>query len=212
MSSEKELGDFEERLAAVEEKAEKAYNKSFTVGDWALDNEDHIDDLEECLEAAERKLETATRMAVTSLSLVRDMQAERQQETKVEVAKRLGRNELVRRVSTGMGASQRPISRGKLIEIAEPDHSLYHQTVRDAFAQLESEYEAFYRKRSNGEKALSVDPDVLRQTEPELVMRAALDTGREDLVENVLDGNGDMVAQVAQGANIDDIISGGVAD
>lgn len=171
-----------------------------------------VDKIEKRLEESERQRETAIRMAATALSMVRDLEADRSQETKIEVAKRLARNELVRRVATGMGASQRPISRGKLREIARPDHSLYHQTVRDAFEQLETEYEAFYQKRHNGEQALSIDPDVLREVEPELVMRAALDTGRDDLVENILDGSGDIVAQVAQGADIDDIVDGALAD
>ena len=145
-------------------------------------------------EVAETKqrVKQAEQIATTALKVVRELQEEHRDETKVETAKRIARNELLRRASMDASANQMPVSRGKVIELGKPEHTLRHQSVKDAFEDLAAQYECFYTTTNRGKKSLSVR---VSQIPDSLAIRVSADIGREDIATGLTDmDSGDLVA------------------
>lgn len=158
------------------------------------DMEDEIGDLRGTAQQAEE-------LALTAFKSIADLQ-NAQEETKVDVAKRLARDELLRRVAMQAGTSQIPVSRSRVRELAKPAHELRHQTIKDAFGDLAAEYECFYETTSQGHKSLSVTQS---QIPEELVIQSVANTGREDIAEALLGmDSADLVADALAKSSISD--------
>lgn len=113
-------------------------------------------------------------------------------ESKVERAKRLTRNELVRRTAMGGHTRDRPITTTKVREMARPETELKWQTVKDAWADLQEEWPCFRETTKNGTQALTVSKTDI----PKALARAVeADLDREDLTKRLVGdsaGGGDL--------------------
>lgn len=142
------------------------------------------ENFEEVIESMAQDVREAEQIAVTALKVVREVQAEHRDETKVETAKRIARNELLRRAAMDAAPNQMPVSRGKVIELGKPEHTLRHQSVKDAFEDLAAQYECFYTTTNDGKKSLGVR---VSQIPDSLAIRASADIGREDIATALTD-------------------------
>lgn len=159
---------------------------------------ERVEELEEQIEDAETSARQAEELAVTAFKTVSDQ--ERRDETKVEVAKRKARDELLRRIVADVGAVNLPVSRSRIREMAKPEHALAHETIRSAFEQLAAEHECFRETTSQGNKALSIDSTKIPR---ELVVKSAASTGRDDVAAELLDiDSADLVTDVVTKTNI----------
>lgn len=107
--------------------------------------------------------------------------------SKVEQAKRLTRNELVRRAALGGNARDRPITTTKVREMARPETELKWQTVKDGWADLQAEWPCFRETTKDGTQALTVSGSDISKS---LARAVEADLERDDLAKRLVGGSG----------------------
>lgn len=105
--------------------------------------------------------------------------------SKVERAERHARNELVRRAAdlSNNGTELAVLQASTALEQSKPSQNWHYQTVKDAFENLRSKWEAVYIK--NEPKRLIL---LERGLSRELLLTVEEDLGRDDLTKELISG------------------------
>lgn len=155
------------------------------VVDLEATTDDHEDRIAE-LEAENKRLReefgeirTTAEQAMVVASAGHDPDSE----SKVDRARRLTRNELVRRAAMGGPLPDRPITVSTIQAMARPEQDLAYQTVKDAWNDLRSEWPCFRETTKNGTKALTVSNQDISKA---LSRAVEVDLERDDLTTRLM--------------------------
>lgn len=147
-----------------------------------------IEDLGQRVAELEDQMERVDRDAQAART-VADRKAKQGSGTsKKDLARIKSRNELLRAAAMSRSGRVGPssVTVGDVQQMARPDHKLYYQTVKDAWEELESDWDAFaVTENENDEKVLRMLPD---QLEEALVKTVESDLGRDDLTKRLISG------------------------
>ncbi|WP_226479187.1 hypothetical protein [Natrinema amylolyticum] len=149
------------------------------------DHEERIAELEaenEQLRERVDELEAIAEQAMVVASAGHDPDGE----SKVERAKRLTRNELVRRAAMGGPARDRPITTTQVREMARPETELKWQTVKDGWADLGEEWPCFRETTKDGTQALTVSRSDISKS---LARAVEANLERDDLAKRLVGDN-----------------------
>lgn len=147
-----------------------------------------IDDHERRLTRIEDQLDKIDRDAGAAIAMAETNVRPGDQPSKQDVASIKSRNEALRRLADGeVGYSGMPkLTVSEVQEMARPETVLHYQTVKDAWAELVSQWDAFeVGENEDDERVLAVDRASL---DPAVVKAVERDLDRDDLAKRLLSG------------------------
>lgn len=151
-----------------------------------MENRDAVSHFGDRVNELEEAVEEADRAAQTALTTAEKGAKPGDSGSKKDVAKSKSRNELLRRLVNTPGTTQ-SIKVPEVQDMAKPEIVVHYQTVKDAWDELESDWDAFSRgENENGNNVLRVVQDDL---EPALVKTVESALGRDDLTKRLITRN-----------------------
>jgi cell division septum initiation protein DivIVA len=179
----KEAREFLEKLST---RVDHLFEDVVDVETKAEEHDDRIEELEAENEQLRQELEEVRTIAEQSM-VIASAGRDPGSEPKVEHAKRLTRNELIRRVAIDAPSTDQPITASKVQEMAKPERELAYQSVKDGRGQLREEWPCFRGTKKNGARAITVS----KSDVPKALTRAVeVDLDRDDLTKSIISGAG----------------------
>lgn len=155
----------------------------YTIFDAVDDALDRFEELEEL----ETQIEENTNMVASALSRVNEIASD-DDLTKKRAALLKSRNELVKRAILDTSATNGyGLTTSDVVTMAKPEIKLYHQTIIDAWDELESSWLCFEQgQNADGNKRLRIDSGAIPEDLARIVEQ---DLDRDDLAKRLLSQN-----------------------
>lgn len=154
-----------------------------TTNDRLDRNERELERKDELIEQLQKENEEIRTIAEQALTVASAGTANPETEPKKDLAKRLTRNEVVRRAAMGASAQDRPVTAAEVEDMALPERELYYQSIKDGWKALQADWACFRETKKRGSKAITAKSTDLPKS---LIRAVEVDLGRDDLTKRII--------------------------